>query len=53
MIPGGANIITEVTKRCIEIAADMLSKMGFVLPKKLAVQYDNCGENKVLNSTII
>lgn len=49
LLPGGANIITEVTKRCIEIAAEMLAKSGLVLPKRLSVQYDNCGENKVCN----
>jgi len=47
LVPGGANVIIEVTKRCIEITAEMLSSKGFICPKKLSVQYDNCGENKV------
>ena len=48
LVPGGANVIIEVTKRCIEVLGEMLSKRGFVTPKKLNVQYDNCGENKVI-----
>jgi hypothetical protein len=74
LVPGGANIIIEVTKRCIEIIAEMLGKSSgggnesliFVLlqpinyillvlvaPKTLYVQYDNCGENKVILHTMI
>jgi hypothetical protein len=30
----------------IEILAEKLAAIGFVLPKTLGVQYDNCGENK-------
>jgi hypothetical protein len=46
-IPGGANVMIEVTRMAIEILAEKLAAIGFVLPKSLGVQYDNCGENKV------
>ena len=46
-IPGGANVLIEVTRMAIEILAEKLAAIGFVLPKTLGVQYDNCGENKV------
>jgi hypothetical protein len=53
LVPGGSNVIIEVTKRCIEVLAEMLSAKGYVTPKKLSVQYDNCGENKVRYETPI
>jgi hypothetical protein len=46
-IPGGANVMVEVTRMAIEIAAEKLALLGFVLPPTLYVQFDNCGENKV------
>jgi hypothetical protein len=46
-IPGGANVMIEVTRMAIEILAEKLATIGLVLPKVLGVQYDNCGENKV------
>jgi len=46
-IPGGANVLIEVTRMAIEILAEKLAAIGFVLPTSLGVQYDNCGENKV------
>jgi hypothetical protein len=46
-IPGGANVMIEITRMAIEILAEKLAAIGFVLPKILGVQYDNCGENKV------
>jgi hypothetical protein len=46
-IPGGANVMIEVTRMAIEILAEKLAAIGLVLPKVLGVQYDNCGENKV------
>ena len=46
-IPGRANVMIEVTRMAIEILAEKLAAIGFVLPKNLGVQYDNCGENKV------
>ena len=45
-IPGGANVLIEVTRMAIEILAELLAVLGFTLPKTLHVQYDNCGENK-------
>jgi hypothetical protein len=47
LIPGGANVLIEVTRMAIEILAEKLAAVGYVLPKVLGVQYDNCGENKV------
>ncbi len=54
-IPGGANVMIEVTRMAIEILAEKLALIGFVLPRSLGVQYDNCGENKVryLNFLIV
>ena len=46
-IPGGANVLIEVTRMAIEILAEKLALIGYVLPKSLGIQYDNCGENKV------
>jgi hypothetical protein len=46
-IPGGANVLIEVTRMAIEILAEALAALGFTLPPNLHVQYDNCGENKV------
>ena len=47
LIPGGANVLIEVTRMAIEILAEKLAAINYVLPKNLGVQYDNCGENKV------
>ena len=46
-IPGGTNVMIEVTRMAIGILAEKLAAIGFVIPKNLGVQYDNCGENKV------
>ena len=51
-IPGGANVMIEVTRMAIEILAEKLAAIGFILPKTLGIQYDNCGENKVIQQII-
>ena len=47
MIGGGANTTIEVVRRSIRDLANLLKKEGKVMPKKLYLQFDNCGENKV------
>jgi hypothetical protein len=47
LIPHGANVLLEVLKYSIEYLAKRLMDFGMVLPKKLGVQGDNSGENKV------
>ena len=47
LIPGGANVMIEATKMAIEILAEMLAEHDIQMPRRLGVQYDNCGENKV------
>jgi hypothetical protein len=47
LIPHGANVLVEVLKYAIEYLARRLMEFGMVLPKKLGVQGDNSGENKV------
>ena len=47
-IPGGANVLVEVTRICIEILAEILATdHQMSLPKKAYFQFDNSGENKV------
>ena len=48
LIPGGANVMIEATKMAIEILAEMLAEHDMAMPSELDVQYDNCGENKVI-----
>ena len=52
LIPGGANILVEVTRFCIEYLAKRLAEIdeNLVLPKKIGFNYDNSGENKVNHS---
>jgi hypothetical protein len=47
LIPHGANVVVEVVKYAIEYLAKRLQEHNMVLPKKLGVQGDNSGENKV------
>jgi hypothetical protein len=47
LIPHGANVLVEVLKFSIEYLANRLMDYGMVLPKKIGVQGDNSGENKV------
>ena len=47
LIPGGANVLVEVTKYACEYLSRRLGEYNMVLPKKLALQFDNSGENKV------
>jgi hypothetical protein len=46
LMPSGANILIEVTKYCMEYAAKMLAMHNMVMPQKVALQFDNSGENK-------
>jgi hypothetical protein len=47
LIPGGANILVEVVRYAIEYLGNRLGQISMVLPKKLALQFDNSGEQKV------
>jgi hypothetical protein len=47
LIPHGANVVVEVLKYSIEYLARRLKEHNMVLPKKIGVQGDNSGENKV------
>lgn len=47
LIPGGANVMIDATKTAIEVLAEMLGEIDLITPKKINIQYDNCGENKV------
>ena len=47
LIPHGANVLVEVLKFSLEYLAEKLTEFGMVLPKKIGVQADNSGENKV------
>ncbi len=50
-LPSGANVLIEATRIAIEMLADKLSKLArpFYLPDRGGFNYDNCGENKVLD----
>jgi hypothetical protein len=47
LIPSGANVMIEATKIAIETLGEKLSEIDLIVPKKLSIQYDNSGENKV------
>ena len=46
-MPGGGNILVEVTRTCLKILGELLAEYDFELPKKAYFQFDNSGENKV------
>jgi hypothetical protein len=46
LIPGGANVMVEVVRYCIEYLARRLQEANMILPKKLGFHFDNSGENK-------
>ena len=50
LIPHGANVLVEVVRFSIEYLGRRLAKIdpNLILPKKLGLQFDNSGENKVL-----
>jgi hypothetical protein len=47
LIPGGANVLVEVTRYTIGYIARRLAEFGMIMPKKIGFQFDNSGENKV------
>jgi hypothetical protein len=49
LIPGGANVMVEVVRYCIEYLSRRLQDISMILPKKLGFHFDNSGENKVGN----
>ena len=53
LIPGGANVLVEVVKYSVEYLSRRLGEYSMVLPKSLALQFDNSGENKVILSILL
>jgi hypothetical protein len=53
LIPGGANVMVEIVRYCIEYLSRRLQEMSMVIPKKLGFHFDNSGENKVGFKAII
>ena len=47
LIPGGANVMVDITKYCVEYLGHRLQDFGMVVPKKIGFHFDNSGENKV------
>jgi len=45
-VGGGANTMVEVLRTAISDLAEDLHNVGLSLPRSLALQLDNCGENK-------
>jgi hypothetical protein len=48
LIPGGANVLIETLRFAMEYLGRRLGEFGLILPKKVGIQFDNSGENKVL-----
>ena len=46
-IPGGANLAVEIQRLAMQYMADELNRMNKLMPRTLHWQFDNCGENKV------
>ena len=46
MVPGGCNIMIELMRTAINDLAVLLQNIALKLPRKLFLQFDNCGENK-------
>ena len=47
LIPGGANVMVEVVRYCIEYLSRRLQEFTLLLPQKIGFHFDNSGENKV------
>lgn len=47
LIRGGANIMIEVVRQALYDLGILLASRHLLIPKKLCLQFDNCGENKV------
>ena len=47
LIPGGANVMVEILRYCLQYFGRRLGEIGMILPSKLGIQFDNSGENKV------
>ena len=47
LIPGGANVLVEVVRFANKYLGSRLQAVNMVLPRKLALQFDNSGEQKV------
>ena len=51
LVYGGANTMIEVMRQAFHDLATLLSDLpngGCLMPKNIFLQFDNCGENKVL-----
>jgi hypothetical protein len=48
MVASGANIMVEVQRQAmIDLARILMEEHEMSMPKAMAFQFDNCGENKV------
>ena len=47
LIPHGANVLVEVVRFALKYLGSRLQAVNMVLPRKLALQFDNSGEQKV------
>ena len=50
LVYGGANTMIEVMRQAFHDLASLLAALpngGCLMPKKVFLQFDNCGENKV------
>lgn len=47
LIPGGANVLIDIVKYCMEYLGRRLQEFAMVMPKKIGLHFDNSGENKV------
>ena len=50
LVRGGSNIILEITRQGLYDLQKLLAEKGQIMPEKLVLQFDNCGENKVITS---
>jgi hypothetical protein len=46
MVGSGANTIIEVIRQTLIELSRRLNQKGYNMPRKLLLQFDNCGENK-------
>jgi hypothetical protein len=46
LVAGGANTMIQIIRQAISDLTNELHKIGLEKPMQLALQFDNCGENK-------
>lgn len=48
LMSGGGNLMIEVMRQATHDLKKLCTKVGYEMPRTLHIQYDNCGENKVI-----